>query len=239
MGGILTRNRAESPRLSSSRTMASLSVHPDAEAAARAAADRVVATIERARGERGIAHIALAGGNTPRRSYELLVADGLDWSSVHLWFGDERCVPPDDPESNYRMVRESLLEPAGNPADQVHRMKGEIDAEEAVREYAAALPERLDLAFLGLGEDGHTASLFPGDPLLEDPAPVRAVHRSKPPPRGITLGVGVLRGARERVILAAGAGKKDAVAAVLRGPDPAYPSSLVDPDLIVDEAAAP
>jgi 6-phosphogluconolactonase len=219
--------------------MASLSVHPDAEAAARAAADRVVATIERARGERGIAHIALAGGNTPRRAYELLAADGLDWSSVHLWFGDERCVPPDDPESNYRMVRESLLEPAGIPADQVHRMKGEIDAEEAVREYAAALPERLDLAFLGLGEDGHTASLFPGDPLLEDPAPVRAVHRSKPPPRGITLGVGVLRGARERVILAAGAGKKDAVAAVLRGPDPAYPSSLVDPDLIVDEAAAP
>jgi 6-phosphogluconolactonase len=219
--------------------MASLSVHPDAEAAARAAADRVVAAIERARGERGVAHIALAGGNTPRRAYELLAADGLDWRNVHLWFGDERCVPPDDPESNYRMVRESLLEPAGIPPEQVHPVDGEADPDEAARAYGAQLPERLDLAFLGLGEDGHTASLFPGDPLLEDPAPARAVVASKPPPRRITLGLDVLRSARERVILAAGVGKKDAVAAVLRGPDAAYPASLVDPDLIVDEGAAP
>jgi 6-phosphogluconolactonase len=219
--------------------MASVSVHPDAEAAARTAADRVAAAIDRARGERGVAHIALAGGNTPRRAYEFLAADGLDWSGVHLWFGDERCVPPDDPESNYRMVRESLLEPAGIPAEQVHPIDGTADPDEAARAYGAQLPERLDLAFLGLGEDGHTASLFPGDPLLEDPAPARAVVASKPPPRRITLGLNVLRDARERIILAAGEGKKEAVAAVLRGPDPAYPASLVDPELIIDEAAAP
>jgi 6-phosphogluconolactonase len=219
--------------------MARLSVHPDAEAAARAAADRVVEAIERARSERGVAHIALSGGSTPKRSYEMLAADGLDWSGVELWFGDERAVPPDDDDSNYKMVRESLLEPAGIPDEQVHRMRGELDPEEAARLYAEELPERIDLNLLGIGEDGHTASLFPGDPKLEDPAPVRAVHRSKPPPVGITMGLGVLRASRERIILASGEAKRDALAAVLRGPDPAYPSSLVDADLIVDEAAAP
>jgi 6-phosphogluconolactonase len=219
--------------------MARLSVLPDAEAAARAAADRVIRAIDQARSERGVAHIALAGGNTPRRVYERLAADVNDWRDVHLWFGDERCVPPDDPDSNYRMVRESLIDPAGVPAEQVHRIDGEKNPAEAAREYGGSLPERLDLAFLGLGEDGHTASLFPGDPRLDDPAPARPVVASKPPPQRITLGLGVLRGAGERVILADGPGKKDAVAAVQRGPDPAYPASLVDPDLIVDEAAAP
>jgi 6-phosphogluconolactonase len=219
-------------------SVTTLSVHPDAEAAARAAADRVVAAVERARSDRGAAHVALAGGTTPRRAYEMLAADGLDWSNVHLWFGDERCVPPDDRESNYRMVREALLEPAGIPSEQVHPIDGTADPDEAARAYGASLPGRLDLALLGLGEDGHTASLFPGDPLLEDPAPARAVVASKPPPRRITLGLGVLRAAGERIILAAGVGKADAVAAVLRGPDPAYPASLIDADLIVDEAAA-
>jgi 6-phosphogluconolactonase len=219
--------------------MAGLSVHPDARAAAREAADRVTAAIERARAERGVAHIALAGGNTPKLSYEMLAADGIDWRNVELWFGDERAVPPDDDDSNYKMIRAALLEPAGIPDEQVHRMRGELDPEEAARLYAEELPERIDLNFLGIGEDGHTASLFPGDPLLEDPAPVRAVHRSKPPPVGITMGLGVLRASRERIILASGEGKRDAVAAVLRGPDPAYPSSLVDADLIIDEAAAP
>ena len=219
--------------------MASVSVLPDAEAAARAAADRVIEAIERARGERGAAHIALAGGNTPRPAYERVAAELTDWRDVHLWFGDERCVAPDDPDSNYRMVRESLIEPAGIPAGQVHRIEGEKDPAEAARAYGASLPERLDLAFLGLGEDGHTASLFPGDPRLEDPTPARPVIASKPPPQRITLGLDVLRGARERVILADGPGKKDAIAAVLRGPDPAYPASLVDPDLIIDEAAKP
>ena len=218
--------------------MARLSVHPDAEAAARAAADRVAEAIDSARAERGVAHIALAGGNTPRLSYEMLAADGRDWRNVELWFGDERSVPPDDAESNYLMVRQALLEPAGIPDEQVHRMRGELDPEEAARLYAQELPERLDMNFLGLGEDAHTASLFPGDPLLEDPAQVRAVHRSKPPPVGITMGLGVLRASRERIILASGEGKRDAVAAVLRGPDPAYPASMVDADLIVDEAAA-
>jgi 6-phosphogluconolactonase len=219
-------------------SVTTLSVHPDAEAAARAAADRVVAAVERARSDRGVAHVALAGGTTPRRAYEILASDALDWSNVHLWFGDERCVPPDDPESNYRMVREALLEPAGIPSEQVHPIDGTADPDQAARAYGASLPGRLDLALLGLGEDGHTASLFPGDPLLEDLAPARAVVASKPPPRRITLGLDVLRAARERIILAAGAGKADAVAAVLRGPDPAYPASLIDADLIVDQAAA-
>lgn len=218
------RDRAANPKLT---------VLADAGACAHAAAERVAGAIEA-----GARHIALAGGTTPRRAYELLAARAeLDWSAVELWFGDERCVPPDHPDSNYHMVREALLDPAAIPAAQVHRVAGEQDPEAAARAYGATLPERLDLALLGLGEDGHTASLFPGDPLLEDPAPARAVTAAKPPPRRITLGLGVLRGASERIILAAGAGKHDALAAVLRGPDPAYPASLVDAELIVDEAA--
>jgi 6-phosphogluconolactonase len=221
--------------------MASLSVHPDAEAAARAAADRVVAAIERARGERGAAHIALAGGNTPRRAYERLAADGLDWSGVHLWFGDERCVPPDDPESNYRMVRESLLEPTGIPTEQVHRMKGEIDPEEAVREYAAALPERLDLAFLGLGEDGHTASLFPRHPaLFADGVAVGVRGAPKPPPDRVSLTLPKLNSSRRIVLLTTGPGKAGALAQVVLGPDDSIPASLLARDrleIIADAAA--
>src|SRR5581483_11571343 len=104
--------------------MATLSVHPDAEAAARAAADRVETAIANARAERGVAHVALSGGSTPKRTYEMLAGDGLDWRNVELWFGDERCVPPDSDDSNYKMIREALLDPAGIPAEQVHRIEG-------------------------------------------------------------------------------------------------------------------
>src|SRR5207247_451329 len=127
----------------------------DAEAAAELAAARVAGAV------RGGGHVSLAGGTTPRRAYEFLAAaPGIDWAAVHLWFGDERCVPPDDPDSNYRLVAESLLSRVAIPPANVHRVRGEDDPDSAAAAYAEEIRGvELDLALLGLGEDGHTASL--------------------------------------------------------------------------------
>ncbi|MEO8206289.1 MAG: 6-phosphogluconolactonase [Chthoniobacterales bacterium] len=123
----------------------------------------------------GVFRIALSGGNTPRPVYEALAKKDIDWSKVLFTFGDERCVPPDDKESNYLMAKISLFDRAPIPEGNVLRMRGEIDPEEAAKEYEALLSEhtsdpiyRHDLLLLGMGPDGHTASLFPGTPALEE-----------------------------------------------------------------------
>ena len=208
------------------------------EAAVRAAA--ALAAAARTGGS-----ISLAGSNTPRRSYELLAAEaGIDWSRVHLWFGDERCVAPDDPGSNYRMARESLISLIDIPAGNVHRIRGEDDPDAAAAAYAGEIEGlSLDVALLGLGPDGHTASLFPESPALDvrDRAAV-AVTASKPPPRRITLTFPVFERAAFILILAPGESKADAIAAVLRGPDPRYPASLLPADrttILTDAAGAP
>jgi 6-phosphogluconolactonase len=233
--------------------MIQLSVHPDPEAAAMAAADRIAAGVAEAQSARGAAHVSLAGGTTPRRAYELLPARLVDPAHVDWWFGDERCVPPDDPESNYRLVAESLLAGAAIPPARVHRVHGEdpplVAASAYAEELALDVPAGedgvpvLDVAVLGLGEDGHTASLFPGDPALDvTDALVVHVVAVKPPPNRITLTLPVLRSAREVIILATGAGKRDAVSRVLAGPDPATPASLLadaDVTLVVDGEASP
>lgn len=217
------------------------------------AARRIAAALHDARAARGVAHIALAGGATPRRVYELLGPLMDDWRGVHLWFGDERAVPGDHADSNFRLVSESLLAHADIPHERVHRVVGEWPPAEAAETYAAellrVLPSNangvpvLDLAFLGLGEDGHTASLFPGDPLIGVSGKVaRAVTAPKPPPDRITLTLDVLYAARQAIMLAVGNAKRDAVAAVLKGPDPAAPASLLPQGtttLVVDAAASP
>ena len=235
--------------------MIALTAVEDAEAAARACAERVAAAIADARAERGAAHVALAGGRTPGRAYELLARHVEDWHGVHLWFGDERCVPLDDPESNHALVVQTLLadlpdDPArGLPA--VHAVVGTDDPAAAAAAYERELREtipgdpvpRLDLALLGLGEDGHTASLFPDDPVLEERERLcAAVHGSKPPFERVTLTLPILRSARAIVVLTAGAGKAWAVRATLAGPSPRVPASLLADgavELIADRAAAP
>lgn len=220
------------------------------DAAAEAAADRLTAVIAAAREARGAAHIALAGGSTPRKTYELLASRIDDWTGVEVWFGDERAVGPDDQESNFRMASETLLADGAGP--EVHRIEGERGPEEAAAAYAAELEERLpredgvpvlDLALQGLGPDGHTASLFPGNPAVGASGVCVAVHDApKPPPDRITLTVPVLRAARSIVFLATGAAKADAVRSLLAGPDPQIPSSLLTGDhteVIVDRDAAP
>lgn len=230
--------------------MTSVLVAATTEEAAQAAGKRLRSAIDDGRASREVAHIALAGGTTPRRTYELLATEIDDWSGVEVWFGDERAVGPDDPESNYRMVQETLLAGGSGPA--VHRIEGERGPEAAAAAYAELLAERvpteggvpvLDLALQGLGPDGHTASLFPGNPAVDADGICVAVQGApKPPPDRITLTVPVLRAARAIVFLATGGEKAHAVRELLAGPNPAIPSSLLAgerTEVIVDRDAAP
>ncbi len=234
--------------------MIELTVVDDAEAAARTCAERVAEAIDAARAARGAAHLALAGGSTPARTYELLAQIVADWRDVHLWFGDERCVPLDDADSNHALVARTLLArlPAGTAPPLVHALPGAGDGDPPAaaaayeRELRAALPGAppiLDLALLGLGEDGHTASLFPDDPVLEERERLCvAVRGRKPPPDRVTLTLPVLRAARAIVVLTAGAGKAAAVAGMRTGPSRHVPASLLGDgatvELIADRAAA-
>jgi 6-phosphogluconolactonase len=227
----------------------------DAEAVAERAAAEVARFLTRVRSDREIAHIALSGGSTPRGTYERLAAEPSELSATEIWFADERCVAPEDEQSNYRLVAESLLVPAGIAPELVHRMEGEAGPDEGARRYAKALEEGvrererslpvLDLIVLGIGPDGHVASLFPGSPLLDAPedAVCLGVHDSpKPPPERITLSLGVLRAARRCLLLATGAGKADAVDAMLGPVNDHVPASLLRRErltVIVDDAAAP
>lgn len=222
-----------------------------AEAAARDFAERAAEAIESS----GRFAVALAGGSTPEATYKLLAAeyaDEIDWTKVHAFFGDERSVPPDDEDSNYRMVREALLDQV--PIGSVHRMKGELLPDDAAMQYEEELREffgslgkepEFDLIQLGIGEDGHTASLFPNTPALEvtdrwvaqNPVPKLETVRT-------TLTLPVINAAKAVSFLVAGEGKAEALKEILEGDgDPRdYPSRLVQPagelNWMVDRAAA-
>ena len=240
--------------------MTRLTTVADPDAAAERAAQEIARALTDAIERRGVAHFALAGGNTPRRAYELLAGLLADWSAVELWYGDERCVGPKDPESNHRLTAESLLAGIRGTQPLEHRIRGELGPELAAQAYAEELRARvapaeepdaspelpvLDVALLGIGEDGHTASLFPGHPevLDESGALCLPVHAApKPPPARVTLSLPVLRAARRCLLLVTGAGKADALAAVLAGPDPRVPASLLASQrlhVLADDAAAP
>jgi 6-phosphogluconolactonase len=234
--------------------MTRLTTCPDAETAAVRAAAHTVMVIERARAERGSAHIALSGGTTPGRTYELLGEQAAALEDVEVWFADERCVAPDDEESNFLLVKQTLLADGAIPPERVHRMKGELGPEPGAADYARELrvlappdqgPPVLDLVILGIGPDGHVASLFPGAPTLQagDHAICLGVSDSpKPPPERITLSLAVLRAARGCLLLATGASKADAVDAMLGEPTPHVPASLLLRDrltVMLDDAAAP
>jgi 6-phosphogluconolactonase len=190
-------------------------------------------------------HIALSGGSSPRPAYERAGILRADWGGVELWWVDERCVPPADGASNYRMIRESLLDGLSRPPAEVHRIRGELDADTAAAEYDAALDGvTLDLAVLGVGSDGHTASLFPNAPALDETR-LRAVAAEaglEPFVPRVTMTRPVLDDARTVVYLVTGAGKAEAVARAFAGePSPETPASLVrgaQTIAILDRAAA-
>lgn len=207
----------------------SVRVFPDREAIAEAAASTVAATAAAAVRSRGRFHLALAGGSTPLGLYERLAAAGLDLASWHLWWGDERFVASDDAKSNYRMAREALLERVTIDAARVHRVETEAGGPDAVAaRYARTMAEaeglvtaglpRFDLVLLGMGADGHTASLFPGTAALDESQ--RTVVAGRVPRLDavrITVTIPVLNAARAVLFLVAGADKAATVARVLEG----------------------
>jgi 6-phosphogluconolactonase len=197
-----------------------LRVLPTAELPARAAA-WLAETLARVARANGRVTLGLSGGTTPRAMHEVLAcSSAVPWLAVHIFFGDERAVPPEHPDSNFRMARESLLDRVPIPPNQVFRMQAEDpDRDAAARAYEALLPDVLDVLVLGIGEDAHTASLFPGSSALrETERRVLPVIGPKPPPERLTLTPPAILAARHRVVLAAGAGKAEAVARALEGP---------------------
>ena len=201
-----------------------LLVLDDEEAAAAATAERL------AEAARAGLEIALTGGSTPRRAYELAAAREPDWSRAGAWWGDERAVPPDDERSNYRLARESLLDRLTRPP-RVHRIRGELDPADAAAEYERELGDtRLDLVLLGIGPDGHVASLFPEAPTLDERERrvVAAKAGLEPFVPRVTLTLPVLCAARAVLFLVTGEEKAEAArAAFADEPSPRTPASLV------------
>ena len=237
--------------------MARVDIFPDTGALLDAAADAVAASAAASIHERGRVTLALAGGATPRGLYERLAGpwrERIDWARVHVFWGDERCVLPTHADSNYRLAAETLLRHVPVPDTQIHRMAGELEPAMAARQYAATLasaldarpgaPPVLDLVLLGLGADGHTASLFPGSDAVDD---TQHTVVATPPAEGrgwrLTLTLPVLNAARSTLWLVTGEAKAAALAAVLDGlpaplPLPAQRVTGHDVRWLVDRAAA-
>jgi 6-phosphogluconolactonase len=239
--------------------MTRLTSFADAGGVSSRAATEIARLLDSAREQRGGAHLALSGGETPARAYELLAGELASWEHIDVWFADERCVAPEDERSNYRLADETLLaRAAGLERARVHRMNGELGPDEGARRYeeelrahgprpqssAASVPA-LDVIVLGIGPDGHIASLFPGAPTLDADPQALCLGLSdspKPPPERITLGLGVLREARRCLLLATGPSKADAVSAMLAKPTRHVPASLLRRErltVLVDDAASP
>lgn len=235
-------------------------VFQDFEALTRAAAELFVATAQEAVAENGRFLTALSGGGTPQALFHLLASPAyaaqIDWARTHVFWGDERLVPPDDPGSNYKMAYDALLAHVPLPPENIHRAEGELEAETAVTRYTQELAQMappgqafppFDLALMGLGSDGHTASLFPG--------PISSAERTQPvmavmadydgrPAQRLTLTPLVFNAARRLVFLVTGAKKAAALAAILTHQDTpeTWPAQRLQPTngtvtWLVDEAA--
>lgn len=220
-----------------------IEVYPDLEALSRAAAALLVKQANLAVAARGRFSVALSGGATPRRTYELLAAppwvDQAPWGRVHVFWGDERCVPLGDPRSNARLAKEAWLDHVPIPGDQIHPLDCTRDPAATARQYEAQLrgffagqPPRLDLVLLGLGDNGHTASLFPGTTVLAERERWAAeVSVAGQDFHRITLTAPIINQAAMVVFLVAGKSKAGVLREVLHGPrDPArLPAQLIQP----------
>jgi 6-phosphogluconolactonase len=230
----------------------------DVENLSRAAANLFIEQAAESIRERDRFLVALNGGNTPMRLFQLLATDfreRIDWSRVHIFWGDERCVPPDDPGSSYGQAQAAMLSRVSVPDANIHRIRGELGVVEASKEYSLRLKElssppfewpRFDLVSLGMGEDGHAASLFPGSPVgVEEPVlPVTAHYQDRPANR-VTLTPLVFNSARMVIFMVTGEKKANTLAEVLSGRYNAeqYPAQRINPNdgeliWLVDEEAA-
>jgi len=212
---------------------------PDAPSAAEACSHHVISILEEAIAGEGFATFAISGGSSPKLMFEKLAKVKFPWDQVHLFWVDERCVPPTDSQSNYKMANETLILPAHIPHRQVHRVYGEMEPKAAAARYAEDIREffglddgefpHFDLVHRGMGPDAHTASLFPGDPLIDDREGLTAaVFVPKLNSWRVTLLPGVLLAAKHTVFLAVGEDKAEPLRAVLQDPyDPKkYPAQI-------------
>lgn len=221
-----------------------IQIYPDVAALNRAAAELFAEQSRQATAARGRFCVSLSGGQTPRSVYELLARppyrDQVPWARVHIFWGDERCVSADDPRSNYRMTRTALLDHVPIPADNVHPISGTLPPAESAREYDQLLrtffagqQPQFDLVLLGLGENGHTASLFPGTPVLREKERwAREVYVAEQDLYRVTLTAPLLNRALVTAFLVAGAGKASVLREVIEGPpDPErLPAQLILPE---------
>lgn len=201
--------------------------YPDPKSAAEACAHHIAGVLEEALSGQDCATIAFSGGRTAKALFEQLVASGFRWNRVHLFWADERCVAPNDPQSNYRLAEHELIVPAHIPHQQVHRINGELLAEHAARRYTDDIREffglengempHFDVVHLGMGPDAHTGSLFPGEPLIDDRERIAAaVYVQKLSQWRVTLLPGPLMAAKHTVFLVTGQEKAQAVRDVFR-----------------------
>lgn len=221
-------------------------IFPDAEQTAVAAATAWIDLAKKTIAERGSFHVALSGGSTPKRLYQLIASakdgDTLNWQRIHIYFGDERCVPPDHPDSNFGMASEALLSHVNCPSANVHRVAGELGPERAAESYATELhtylpqdennQSRFDLVLLGIGDDGHTASLFPGTAALDEQTrDTCAVYVEKFDSWRVTLTYPLLNRATHVWVIATGASKADVIAEVLSHTPspPRFPIQAIKP----------
>ncbi|MGQ9660450.1 MAG: 6-phosphogluconolactonase [Thermochromatium sp.] len=188
---------------------------------AAVATERVLDASARAMIERGRFQLVLAGGRTPLEVYRRLAAQPVDWASWHIFFGDERCLPADDPGRNSLAAREVWLDRVPIPPDNIHPIRAELGAEPAAAHYAELIRDCLpfDLVLLGLGEDGHTASLFPGHPILDGALVMPVWNAPKPPPERVSLTPLALGSSRAILILVTGQDKRAALARWRAGED--------------------
>ncbi|MBI5329198.1 MAG: 6-phosphogluconolactonase [Betaproteobacteria bacterium] len=213
----------------------------DPAALEQAAAEAILRAGREAAARAGVFHLVLAGGTTPRRVYERLRRAEADWARWRVYFGDERCLPPDHPERNSRMAHAAWLEGVPVPSAQVHVIPAEDGPVPAAAAYTRTLAGvgEFDLVVLGLGEDGHTASLFPGR-TWGDAAALPVENAPKPPPQRVSLSPARLSAARQVLFLVSGAGKAEAVAAWRAGRE--IPACRITPasgvDVFLDRAAS-
>ncbi len=231
-----------------------IKIYPDGNTLFAAAAERIAAELANALREKPTASLVLTGGNTPRPVYERLstsLSERLDWTRIQFFWGDERCVPPDHRDSNFRMARETLLSKVSVPEAQIHRIPGELADpgraallyETEIFNFAKSDPvPRFDLVLLGMGADGHTASLFP-EASWDEGRLVVASHILKLSAWRITMTPLLLNSARNVLFVTAGLEKAKALAGVLEGPPGTYPAQRIQPvggtlTWMVDESAA-
>jgi 6-phosphogluconolactonase len=216
---------------------------PTADAVARRACQRILAAATEAIDRRGAFTLAVAGGTTPETCYKLLAEASADWAHWHIYFGDERCLPPGDPARNSTMVAARLTDRVPIPPRQVHPIPAERGAAVAADAYTATIRTALpfDLVLLGMGEDGHTASLFPGHRHPPDALVVPVHGAPKPPPERVSLGTAALVSCRQLLVLVTGAGKRAALRQWRDGEDLpiACTGGAGNAFLLCDRAASP